>query len=153
MLSGQHDGVVVVVKEDDHKSAVMMKEVSMSVSGRNERVCRDDTSVWPDDPGQMKGAAGGDGTGEEVQLVAVVDGEDDAGHKPRGCAENSRNLINKKGEGSFQFRRRSKGIQSQILLFENFNQRGIEPGPNTENDRSNHVGGGGRKWFPGAQLN
>ena len=86
-------------------------------------------------------------------LDVAVDGGYEAGHKPRGCADYSRNLSSEKGEGGFQNRRRSKGIQSQILLFENFNQRGIEPGPNTENDRSNHVGGGGRKWFPGAQLN
>ena len=141
--------VVVVVKEDDHKSAVVKEDDIVSVSRRNERVCRDDTSVWPDDPGRMKGAAGGDGTGEEVQLVAVVDGEDEAGHKPRGCADYSRNLSNEKGEGSSKCRRGSRGIQSQILLFEQLNQRGIEPGDNTENVPTNHVGGGGRKRIPG----
>ena len=107
-----------------------------------------EASIWPDgpDPGD---AAGGGGPGEDVKLVADTDSEYEAGHKPRGCAEYSRNLSNEKAEGSSKCRRGSRGIQSQILLFEQLNQRGIEPGDKTENGLMNHVGGGGRKRIPG----
>ena len=149
MLCGQLGDVVVLsMKNDDDQSTVMSGNVFVSVSGRKETRSRVDASIWPDGPDPDDAARDG-GTGEEVQLVAGADSGYEAGHKPRGCAEYSRNLSNEKAEGSSKCRRGSRGIQSQILLFEQLNQRGIEPGDNTENVPTNHVGGGGRKRIPG----
>merc|ERR1712142_767907 len=100
--------------DDDLKYSVRAgrdDDVSVSVSGRDVR-------PFSDDPGRGYGAAGGDRRGEEALLDVAIDGEYDAGHKPRGCAEYSRNLGIKKGVGGVQTGRRSLGIQSRILMFE-----------------------------------
>ena len=150
MLCGQPDGVVVLrVKDDDDLPTVMSGKKFVSVSGMRETRSRVEASIWPDGADPGGDAAEDGGTGEEVQRVADADGGYEAGHKPRGCVEYSRNLSNGKAEGSSKCRRGSRGIQSQILLFEQLNQRSIEPGDKTENGPINHVGGGGRKRIPG----
>ena len=60
----------------------------------------------------------------------------------------------KKGDEGVQPRRRSaRGIQSQILLFENLNQGEISAEYNTNCELKNHVGRGDRKEFSGRGLN
>ena len=95
-----------------------------------------------DKPERGGGAAKGAYVGGES--VDGVDGdEQDAGLKPRGYAEKSRNLNRECG---VQTRRQSAiGLQSRILLLENLNQGEIATESITEGELRNHVGGGDRK--------
>ena len=126
--------------DDDLKNVGSMMSVSVSVSGRGTR-----SHLM--DPGQANGGGGVQRGRGAVGGVACGGGVSEAGLKPRGYAEESPNLYKKGMKGDQPRRRLSRGIQSQISIFENLKQGENITEPITDCESGNHVGRRNRKEY------